>query len=368
MKKIDVPFLDLTKSYAQLKVEIDAAYFEVMSSGHYIMGPRLEKFENHFAAYIGTKKCLGISNGLDALYLSLKALDIKEGDEVIVPSNTFIATWLAVTYLGAIPVSVAPEAHGYTIDPKKILKAITSKTKAIIPVHLYGQPCDMDIINELSQNYGLHVLEDAAQAHGAIYKNKKCGSLGAIAAFSFYPGKNLGAFGDAGAITTNDEDLYDKLLYYRNYGSKIKYKHDYIGHNYRLDELQAAFLDIKLKKLDQWNESRKKIASLYNERIVNKHVIKPAFIKDRESVWHLYVIRSKVRDQLQSFLRNKSIQTLVHYPIAPSDQKAYSSQDFFETEKYSDADHLLSLPMDPFLNEEQVQYVVDAVNSFKNDD
>jgi dTDP-4-amino-4,6-dideoxygalactose transaminase len=359
-----VPFLDLSKTYLDLKSEIDRAYFDVMTRGHYIMGSQVKNFEEKFAAYVGVTKCLGISNGLDALYVALKALGIKAGDEIIVPSNTFIATWLAVTYLGAIPVSVAPEAGGFTIDSQKIKAAVTTKTKAIIPVHLYGQPCDMDPILKIAQEYGLKVLEDAAQSQGAKYKGKPCGSLGDISAFSFYPGKNLGAFGDAGAITTNDENLYDKILYYRNYGSKVKYEHDVIGHNYRLDELQAAFLSVKMTKLDRWNKRRQQIAAQFEEEIINPQIEKPIIYKDRESVWHLYVIKNNQRDYLQKYLTEAGVQTLVHYPIAAAKQKAYNQHPFVEKEAYLEGDKLLSLPIDPFLTSEQVNYVIHALNHF----
>lgn len=361
---VRVPFLDLSRTYLELKPELDRVYFEVMTKGHYIMGPQHKNFEETFASYVGTKKCLGISNGLDALYVSLQALGIKAGDEVIVPSNTFIATWLAVTYLGAIPVSVAPETDGFTIDPVKIKSAITTKTKAIIPVHLYGQPCDMDPILKIAQDHGLSVLEDAAQSQGAKYKNKQCGSFGEISAFSFYPGKNLGAYGDAGAITTNDENLYDKILYYRNYGSKLKYEHDVIGHNYRLDELQAAFLNVKMTKLDQWNKQRQQVAAQFNEGIVHPAIKKPTVVKDRESVWHLYVIKNKQRDQLQKYLIEAGIQTLVHYPIPAAKQKAYAHQPFVEKEAYLESNQLLSLPIDPFLTSDQVNHVIHTLNNF----
>lgn len=365
MSNIKVPFLDLSRTYSELKPELDQAYFDVMTGGHYIMGRQLSQFEERFAHYTGIKKCVGVSNGLDALHLSLKALGIKAGDEIIVPSNTFIATWLAVTYVGAVPVSVAPEANGFNIDPSKVKAAITSKTKAIIPVHLYGEPCEMDEILKIAWQDGLHVLEDAAQAQGATFGKKKCGSFGTVNSFSFYPGKNLGAFGDAGAITTDDENIYDKLLYYRNYGSRVKYQHDYIGHNYRLDEMQAAFLSVKLNKLDSWNSLRQKIAADYNKGIHNPHVVTPKIFGNRHSVWHLYVIKSKQRDRLQKYLADLGIQTLVHYPIPPAAQRAYKNQPFVEIEKYTEGDQLLSLPIDPFLTPEQVNHVIHAINQFK---
>ena len=298
-----IPFLDIKASYLELKEGFDAAYQRVMDSGWYIQGEELKAFETEFAEYCGVKHCIGVGNGLDALHLILRAMDIGEGDEVIVPANTFIATWLAVTYAGATPVPVEPDERTYNIAPSKIEAAITKRTKAIMPVHLYGQPADMDPIVEIAARYNLKVIEDAAQAHGAKYKGRHTGGLGDAAGFSFYPGKNLGAFGDGGTVTTNDAELAKKVRMLGNYGSSVKYKNDIKGFNSRLDELQAAFLRVKLKKLAEWNKRRKVIANCYlNELEGVKDIILPYVPDWADPVWHLFVVHTKERYKLQHYL------------------------------------------------------------------
>lgn len=320
---MNVPFLDLGAPYQELKTELDAAYDRVMTSGWYLLGREAEAFEEEFAAFCGVKHCIGVGNGLDALHLILRAMDIGAGDEVIVPSNTYIATWLAVSYAGACPVPVEPDETTYNIDPRLIEAAITPRTKAILAVHLYGQPADMDPINDLARKYGLRVIEDAAQAHGARYKGRRAGSLGDAAGFSFYPGKNLGAFGDGGAVTTNEDALAGRLRRLRNYGSSVKYYHDEKGYNSRLDELQASFLRVKLRHLDAWNKRRGRIADFYTGRLAERELVLPAVAAGTEPVWHLYVIRSCQRELLTRLLDQQGIGWLIHYPVPPHRQLAY---------------------------------------------
>lgn len=358
-----VPFLSLLDAYKELKPELDAAYFRVMESGHYILGPEVEQFESEFAKFTGTKYSIGVSNGLDALVLILKGLGIKEGDEVIVPSNTFIATWLAVSQLGAKPVSVSPNPNTYNIDPNLIKRAITSKTKAIIPVHLYGAPCEMDEITKVANENNLLVVEDAAQAHGATYKNKKCGSLSVAAGFSFYPGKNLGAFGDAGAITTDNAELSEQIKTLRNYGSNQKYYHKLKGYNYRLDELQAAFLRVRLSSIEAWNEKRSLIADIYLKELSGLPVKLPVKAEGIKSSWHLFVLEVEQRESLQSFLAERGITTLIHYPLAPAKQQAYADNSFAEDSSY-DSSKLLSIPIGPHLTVDQAHCVVDHIREF----
>lgn len=359
-----VPFLDLGATYREQKNDLDKAYFRVMESGHYIMGPELKQFEEEFATYCGTTYGVGVSNGLDALVLLLEAYGISNGDEVIVPSNTFIATWLAVSSVGAIPISVAPASGTFNIDPGRLRSAITKKTKAIIPVHLYGIPCDMDPINSFAKEHGLIVIEDAAQAHGAIYNARKCGNLGHSAAFSFYPGKNLGAYGDAGAITTNDKDIYDKVMHLRNYGSAVKYVHKYQGHNFRLDEIQAAFLRVRLLTIDSWNLKRQLIASFYDAHLSMTPLQLPKVSKEKVSSWHLYVVSTPHRDELRNFLEARQITTLIHYPVPPAKQDAYSDQSsFVEKEPYED-EGLLSLPIGPHVEMEAPALICRAISEF----
>ena len=347
---MNIPFLDLRSYYDELQAPLDEAYHRVMHSGWYIHGEEVAAFEREFAEYCNAKHCIGVGNGLDALHMLLRAYEIGEGDEVIVPSNTFIATWLAVSHAGAIPVAVEPDLETYNIDPSLIEAAITPKTKAIIVVHLYGQPADMDPIMLLAETYGLKVIEDAAQAHGARYKGRRVGSLGHAAAFSFYPGKNLGAFGDGGAVTCHDDKIAEKVRMLGNYGSKVKYSHDLIGYNSRLDELQAALLRVKLRCLDDWNNLRRKAASEYLGEISNKYLCMPFVPEWAEPVWHLFVVRCKQRDELQDFLHQNGIGTMIHYPIPAHLSKAYA-------EKYSRtvllprcemmAKEVLSLPIYP---------------------
>lgn len=365
MHDIKIPFLDLKATYLELQEELDAAYHRVMNSGWYLLGNELEAFEDEFARYCGAKYCVGTGNGLEALELILRGYAIGAGDEVIVPSNTYIATWLAVTYVGAQVVPVEPDINTYNIDPQRIEAAITSKTKAILPVHLYGQPADMDPIRVIAKKYGLKVIEDAAQAQGAQYKSVKTGALGDAAGFSFYPGKNLGAFGDAGAVVTNDANLADKIRMLRNYGSRQKYLNELKGVNSRLDEIQAAFLRVKLKYLDNWNTRRNLLSIKYLNSLQGiKNLILPSIIKEAKSIWHVFVIRSEKRDQLQKQLAEKGVQTLIHYPIPPHKQKAYSSMNMLSypiAEKIHS--EVLSLPMGPHLGEHDVNYVIEALQS-----
>lgn len=346
-----IPFLDLKAPYIELRDELDAAYKRVMLSGWYILGKETEAFEREFAEYCGVQHCIGVGNGLEALHLILRAYNIGEADEVIVPSNTYIATWLAVSYAGAKPVPVEPDERSYNIDPNRIEQAITKRTKAIIPVHLYGQPADMDAIIGIAKQYGLKVIEDAAQAHGARYKGRRAGSLGDSAGFSFYPGKNLGAIGDAGAVTTNDQELADKLRVLRNYGSRIKYHNEAKGFNSRLDELQAAFLRVKLEKLDKWNERRSKLAQHYMKQLKDLSSIVLPFVPEwADPVWHLFVIRCKQREAAKQALENVGIDTMIHYPVPPHLQPAYAALGYKEgtfpiAERI--AMQVLSLPVGP---------------------
>jgi dTDP-4-amino-4,6-dideoxygalactose transaminase len=361
-----IPFLDLKESYLELKTELDAAFQCVMNSGWYIQGEELRAFESEFADYCDVKYCIGVGNGLDALHLILRAMDIGAGDEVIVPSNTFIATWLAVSYAGATPVPVDPDETTYNIDPTRIEAAITEKTKAIMPVHLYGQPADMDPIMEIAARYRLKVIEDAAQAHGAKYKGKRTGGLGDAAGFSFYPGKNLGAFGDGGAITTNDSMIAERIRQLRNYGSQIKYSHDIKGFNSRLDELQAAFLRVKLRHLDEWNGRRRKIADQYLEELLAyDYLTLPQVPSWAEPVWHIFVVRTPKRERLQKHLADCGIQTLIHYPVPPHRQGAYHEFTNLNL-PVSEMIHkeVLSLPMGPAMDASHVQCVCRALEKY----
>ena len=388
-----VPFLELKPTYLEFKDEFDAAYHRVMDSGWYLLGRELEGFESEFAQYCGVKHCLGVGNGLDAIHLILRSYDIGPGDEVIVPSHTFIATWLGVTFAGATPVPVEVNPQTYNLDPSCIEEAITPRTKAILLVHLYGQTADMDSILEIARQHKLKVVEDAAQAQGARYKGRRVGSLGDAAAFSFYPGKNLGAFSDAGAVTTNDPQLAERMSRLRNYGSKIKYQHEEAGLNSRMDELQAAFLRIKLRHLDEWNERRRKIAAFYLEALKSEignrksEMILP-FVPDWASpVWHLFVIRHPQRDALQKKLAQAGIGTLIHYPVPPHRSGAYSalrplqpverevtplgrspviSGQWSLPVSEQLANTVLSLPIGPHLTDEQVRVVIAGVNSALN--
>jgi len=349
-----IPFLDVGAAYQELKEEIDAAIKQVLEGGWYILGPEVENFERDYAKYCGASFAVGVANGLDALHLALTAMGIGEGDEVIVPSNTYIATWLAVSHCGAKPVSVEPDEATYNIDPGLIEAAITPRTKAILPVHLYGQPADLDPILAIARKYGLRVLEDAAQAHGARYKGKRIGCHGDAVAWSFYPGKNLGALGDGGAITTNDPELVDRLRVLRNYGSRVKYVNDVQGWNSRLDPIQAAVLRVKLRYLDEWNVRRSAIAHQYLGNMRNDLLTLPHTPEWADSVWHLFVVRHPNRDALQQHLKDAGVGTLIHYPIPPHLQAAYRSLEYSEgdfpiAEKM--AREILSLPMGPHLGE-----------------
>jgi dTDP-4-amino-4,6-dideoxygalactose transaminase len=360
-----IPFLDLISLQAKIRSHIDEAYKRVIDSGIFIMGQELEAFELEFANFCDVKHCIGLGNGLEAIHLLLKAYDIGPGDEVIVPSNTFIATWLAVTQCGATPVPVEPNIITYNIDPELISAAITTRTKAIIPVHLYGQPADMDPINAIAVKHGLIVIEDAAQAQGARYKNRRVGSLGHAAATSFYPGKNLGALGDGGAVLTDDDQIAERVRKLRNYGSTIKYEHELSGYNSRLDELQAAFLRVKLTVLDEWNLSRKEIALQYSKELTSANVVLPITPEFADPVWHLYVIRSNKRNELKSYLEEKGVATVIHYPIPPHRQACYSN---FRSANLLIADRLagevLSLPISPTVTHQQVKYIGKVVNKF----
>lgn len=365
---MNIPFLNLKAPYLELKKELDEAYTRVMESGWYILGEECEAFEEEFADYCGTKYCIGVGNGLDALHLILRAYEIGEGDEVIVPANTYIATWLAVSYAGAKPIPVEPDEKTYNINSVLIEQAITERTKAIIAVHLYGQPADMDPINDLAKKYNLKVIEDAAQAHGAKYKGRRAGSLGDAAGFSFYPGKNLGAVGDGGAVTTNDPVLAEKVKLLRNYGSKIKYYNEVKGFNSRLDELQAALLRVKLSKLDEWNERRKIVAHKYIQDLHNCYdIILPHIPEWADPVWHLFVVRYDWRDKLQNRLNNAGIGTLIHYPIPPSLSSAYADMgykagDFPITEQIVKS--ILSLPIGPHIKEFEILKIIKEVERF----
>lgn len=365
---MQVPFLDLGRLHQPIREPLDAAYHRVMDSGWFIMGPELEAFESEFAAYSEVKHCIGVGNGLEALHLLLRAYGIGPGDEVIVPSNTFIATWLAVSQCGATPVPVEPDVKTHNIDPALVAAAITPRTRAIMPVHLHGQPADMDPINELAVKHGLIVIEDAAQAQGARYKGRRAGSLGHAAGTSFYPGKNLGALGDGGAVLTNDDAIAEKVRQLRNYGSKVKYQHDLAGYNSRLDEMQAAFLRVKLAVLDEWNARRRKIAFQYSTLLAGADVELPFVPGYAEPVWHLFVIRSKRRDALKAHLEQLGVSTVIHYPTPPHQQACYRDR---SVRKFPIADQLasevLSLPMSPDLRGDEINLVVDAVLSFNDD-
>ncbi|MBK7001213.1 MAG: DegT/DnrJ/EryC1/StrS family aminotransferase [Rhodoferax sp.] len=365
-----VPFLDLGAAVTELREDIDAAIARVLDSGSYILGPEVDAFEDEFARYCEAAHCIGVGNGLDALHLVLRAWGIGPGDEVIVPSNTYIATWLAVSQCGAVPVPVEPVEFTYNIDPARIKAAISPRTKAIIAVHLYGQPADLSPICTIAKAHNLRVLEDAAQAHGARYHGKRIGSHGDAVAWSFYPGKNLGALGDAGAVTTNDNGLAQQLRALRNYGSQVKYVNDVQGYNSRLDALQAAVLRVKLRHLDVWNERRARIATIYGKALVDSGLSLPAVPEWATSAWHLYVIRHPRRDALQKFLTNQGIGTLIHYPIPPHRQKAYASgPTTFSPQPLAESisNEVLSLPIGPQFPESAAHKVIKAIHRFSTD-
>jgi dTDP-4-amino-4,6-dideoxygalactose transaminase len=362
----NIPFLSLDAIHDEIKPEIVAAIGEVMKSNHFILGPQLEAFEQEFAAFCGTRFCVGVANGLDALRLLLEAYDIGSGDEVLVPSNTFIATWLAVTDVGARPVPVEPDLRTHNMDPRRLGDAITPRTRAIMPVHLYGQPCDMDAINDVARQHGLIVIEDAAQAQGARYKGRPAGSLAHAAGTSFYPGKNLGAFGDGGAVLTNDPSIVEKVRKLRNYGSSVKYKHELLGMNSRLDEIQAAVLRVKLRRLEAWNKARKAVASAYLAHLANSEYVLPIVPDFADPAWHLFVIRSERRDSLRQHLDKSGISTVIHYPTPPHLQGCYLSNGYpgLPIAELL-AREVLSIPMSPSLTNDDVNAVCDALNAHK---
>ena len=359
-----VPFLELKPAYLELKDQFDAAYHRVMDSGWYLLGAELAAFESEYAQYCGVEHAIGVANGLDALRLSLIAVGVQPGDDVIVPAHTFIATWLAVTQVGAVPVPVEPHPATGNIDVSEIEAAVTYKTKAIIPVHLYGQPAQMESIMDIANRRGLFVIEDAAQAQGARFQGRRVGSLGHVAAHSFYPGKNLGAFADGGAVTTNDPVIADHIRMLRNYGSRQKYVHECIGLNSRLGELQAAFLRVRLSKLDEWNARRQSIASRYSLELKDlPDVITPHVIPDAQSVWHLYVIQTSQRDALQDHLTKNGIGTQIHYPVPCHRAVAYADHFSMQlpiTDRMSVS--CLSLPIGPQMNE--FDRVIEAVRCY----
>ncbi|WP_322052521.1 DegT/DnrJ/EryC1/StrS family aminotransferase [Paraburkholderia bannensis] len=357
--KID--FLNLKRVNARYEDAIREAIGRVIDSGRYILGEESLAFEQEFAGYCGVEHCIGVANGLEALHLILRAYDIGAGDEVIVPSNTFIATWLAVTQVGARPVPVEPDPRTYNIDPQRIEAAITPRTRAIMPVHLYGQPADMAPINDIARRHGLRVIEDAAQAHGARYRGQRVGGLGDAAGFSFYPGKNLGALGDGGAITTRDAALAGKLRKLRNYGSDVKYRHEIAGFNSRLDELQAAILRVKLRDLDRENAQRAALAATYAEALKDTPLQLPVVAEAMEPVWHLFVVQTPQRDALQAHLQERGIGTLVHYPIANHLQLAYAAQTWPELPVAEQLQsRVLSLPFATYLTAQDVHTVAEA--------
>lgn len=360
-----IPFFNIQKINNKYITNLKNSFDKVLGSGFGIGGPFVEKFENNFANYVSSKYCAGLSSGLDALILSLKALNIKKGDEVIVPANTYIATWLAVSHVGAKIVPVEPSIDTYNINPNEIIKKITKKTKAIIMVHLYGNVCDLNKILFIAKKYNLYTIEDAAQAHGLYYLNKKIGSHSDIVAWSFYPTKNLGAIGDAGAVTSNKKKLIDKIKKLRNYGFQNKYTNQYIGSNSRLDPIQAYILDIKLKDLDKNNDIRRKIAANYINKIKNKNIILPS-VKNNDTVWHLFVIRTNKRNKLQKYLASNGIETIIHYLKPPHLQPIY--KELFKTKRFKITelihDSCLSLPCNPALSEKEQSYIINVINKF----
>lgn len=364
-----IPFLDLGAAYRELSTEIDAAVARVLSSGWYIGGTEVEAFESEFAYYTESSYCVGVGNGLDALVLALKACEVGTGDEVIVPSNTYIATWLAVSAVGATPIPVEPDINTYNIDTSKIEAAITPSTRAIIPVHLYGQPADLDPILSLARKFSLRVIEDAAQAHGARYKGRRVGAHGDIVCWSFYPGKNLGALGDGGAVTTSNKVLADRVRVLANYGSSEKYTNDVKGVNSRLDPIQAAILRVKLGHLDKWNARRENIAAKYTNALTGLDVTLCEVPKWAASVWHLFVIRTPFRDTLKAKLEAAGIGTLVHYPIPPHMQSAYTDAGLAPSSlpiAKIIADEILSLPIGPHLSGSDLGAILDVLSSDNN--
>lgn len=371
-----IPFLDLRSGYLELKDQIDGAILRVADSGSYILGDEVEQFEKEWANYCESKYAVGVGNGLDALRLALEAVGVAPGDEVIVPSNTYIASWLAISQLGAKVVPVEPDEHTYNLDPALIETAITEKTKAILLVHLYGQPADLDPILSLAGLRGIPVVEDAAQAHGARYQGKRIGSHGDVVAWSFYPGKNLGALGDAGAVTTNDAEIAEKIMLLRNYGSKIKYFNESKGFNSRLDPIQAAVLRVKLEVLDEWNRRRAEIAEIYLKGIDPANsfekanpsssgpVVLPTSLSICSPVWHLFVVQLNDRDRIAGQLNSAGIGTLIHYPVPPHLQKAYAEHSHANLPIAQRlAERVISLPMSPHIKKDEAERVVEVLNS-----
>lgn len=359
-----VPFLDLQDIVAGSREELIAAAARVIDSGWFILGKEVAAFEKAFADYCGTQHCVGVANGLDALTLALRGMGVGPGDEVIVPANTYIATWLAVSHVGATPVPVEPDPRTYNIDPALIAPAVTSRTKVILPVHLYGQPADLAPIRAVADRFGLKVLEDGAQAQGARYHGARLGEGGSVVAWSFYPGKNLGALGDAGAVTCADSALADNVAMLRNYGSRVKYHNDVIGFNSRLDELHAAFLQVRLARLDVENERRRAIAARYLAGIADTGIVLPFVPAGMEPVWHVFVVRHPEREAFARRLAEDGIGTVIHYPVPPHLQPAYASLGFREGAfPISEMLHLevLSLPIGPNMTDEQADRVIDAV-------
>lgn len=365
-----VAFLDLRLAHEELRAEIEAALLRVARGGWYLLGRELAAFEAEFAAATGARHCVGVGNGLDAIRLSLEAIGVGPGDEVIVPSHTYIATWLAVTALGASPVAVEPDERTYNLDPQRVEDAITRRTRAIVPVHLYGQPADMDGILGVAARHGLRVVADAAQAHGARHRGRSLGAIGDAVAWSFYPGKNLGAYGDGGAVTTDDSELADRVRLLRNYGSRVKYRHDLPGCNSRLDELQAAVLRVKLPRLAEWNARRSRVAACYARELADLPLRLPEVPAWASPAWHLYVVRLARRSDVQRALTAAGVETLIHYPTPPHRQHAYAGLRV-SAEAYPVANRLaeevLSLPMGPHLSDEQLAHVVAAMRRVVGD-
>lgn len=361
-----IKFLDLEKINNRFRSEMEDRFKTILDKGWYLQGSENQIFSENFANYTGTKYCVGVANGLDALTLLIRACGFGPGDEIIVPSNTYIATILAISNNGCTPVLVEPDINTYNIDVNRIEEKITSKTKAIMVVHLYGYAVQMDKVSQLAKRYGLKVFEDCAQAHGAYYGDRRVGSLSDGAAFSFYPGKNLGCLGDGGAVTTNDEELYQKVKAIANYGSHVKYQNLYKGVNSRLDEMQAAVVDVKLKHLDADNQRRRDISKYYRDNIKNPNLILPSVYAEESHVWHIFAVRCENRDRLQQYLADKGVQTLIHYPIPPHKQQAYKE---WNNDSYPISEEIhrtiLSLPMSPVLEDEEAEFVVKALNDYQ---
>ncbi len=360
-----VPFLDVAAVHAPIRHELEAAFARVLAGGRFVLGSEVEAFENAFARSVGTRHAVGVASGLDALVLSLRALDVGPGDEVIVPSHTFIATWLAVDAVGATLVPVEPDSLTHQLDAARVGEALSPRTKVVLPVHLYGHPAPVRELERFTERHGLALVEDAAQAHGAALGARRCGSMGRLAAFSFYPGKNLGALGDGGAVTTDDERLAGRLRLLRNYGARTKYEHEELGLNSRLDELQAALLSVKLPHLDGWNERRREIARRYLDALADvPELVLPVEAEGVRHAWHLFVVRHPRRDALRSFLAGRGIETLIHYPVPPHLSGAYRARGFVLPIAERLAAEVLSLPMGPHLSDDMVDTVVEGLRAF----